>query len=297
MSGDPFVLDGELGRVLDDDVVPEMRSGFADRVIAATQGRADPLPQTRQRSARGAGWGRRLALGFVAAGALGTAAAASGLLDDLPIDIPTPREVWSSITGGPVEEATPASAPSVPDADLVPQASQPVIIEGPIDTPEELEEAFRRIDQVRETRRDMRRKAVDRRIDNAIERRRDQGLSVPEPEQVERLKGRIERLRDTADQRIGERLEERREGLRETIDQGGELSREDFIGMQRGVGTDTPVADRIERLRQLPPEERRARIRQWRERRLERLQQAENAEPEPAPALDPSQDVPVPPED
>lgn len=271
MSSDPFPLDRELARLLGNDRVPELSAGFADRVVAATQGRAAPLPQARRIS----GWrriGRRLVVGVVAAGALGSAAAATGLLDNLPIDIPTPREMWTSITGDKADP-TPSSPARTATADIVPQTSGPVEIEGAIDTPEELEEAFRRIDQVRAGRRDTWRETVDRRIDNTIDRRRAQGLPAPTPEEEALLRSRIEQARDRRDERLDAATAERREILREEIENGGELTRETLIRLQRGVRPGTPTADRLERLRQLPPDQRRALIRQWRERQQGRLDQ------------------------
>ncbi len=263
MTGDPFKFGDPLDDVLGRDTVPELSGDFADRVVAATQGRSRPLPAAR--SAPTARWrsGRRLVVGAVAAVALGSAAAATGLLDDLPIEIPSPEEVWSSLTGNepapdndPVPTAEPAS--SIDDSD------EPVRIEGAIDTSEELEEAFRQVDEVRETRRDTRREAVDQRIDNAIERRRARGLPAPTPEEEARLRGRIETMRERTDERIESRLGERRETLREEIEQGAEFTQEELIDRQRGVGSDTPVADRFDRLRRMPREERREAVRRWR---------------------------------
>lgn len=298
---DPFRFDDALEQALKQDPVPALPAGFADRVVAATQGRADPLPQTRTSPAKRWRSGRRLVVGAVAAGALASAAAATGLLEELPIELPSAEEVWSTITGQEAQNEPAASAPSAAapnsEAQLIPDSEAPVTIEGPIDTPEELEEAFRRIDERRGLRRDTRREAVDQRIDNAIDRRREQGLRAPTPQQEERLRGRIERFRDRTDERRETRIEERREELREEIENGGAISREDFIGRERRQGSDTPVADRLERLRELPPEERRARIRQWRERREERrLQRLERRNGQqsdsPSEANDPPETAP-----
>ncbi len=308
MSADnnPFRFDDALEDALRNDPVPTLSVGFADRVVAATEGRADPLPKTRPSPAKRWRSGRRLVIGAVAAGALASAAAATGLLEDLPIDLPSPEQVWSAITGqqsAPEPSVAPSEPQVPPDQPFVPEGDAPVAIEGAIDTPEELEEAFRRVDEARSLRRDNRRDAVDRRIDNAIDRRRENGLRAPTPEQEERLRGRIERFRERSDERREGLIEERREGLREEIENGGELSREEFINRQRGSdgqGSDTPIADRLERLRDLPPEERRARIREWRERREERRQErlqrrgGRQVDPSGQDTADPSDTVSIP---
>ncbi|MEM7667127.1 MAG: hypothetical protein AAF250_14825 [Pseudomonadota bacterium] len=273
MSDDkPIAPDSPLASVLDSYDVPDLSDGFADRVLAKTKDRPEPLPPLR----RGAGrWrtAQRLAVGTLAAGALVTAAAATGALDSLPITLPSAEKVWATITGQEDTSDPTATATGSPSPALVPQTSDPVVIEGPIDTPEELEEAFRRIDEVRGNRQETRRNRVDNRIDRAIERRREQGLPAPTPEQESRLRERIEEFRDRRDNRIDEHLEGRREDLRERVESGEELSREDFIRQQRGT-VDRPVRrERLERLRQLPPEERRERLRQFRERRMQRLEQ------------------------
>ena len=50
------------------------------------------------------------------------------------------------------------------DTVIDPASLAPVRIEGPIDTPEELGEAFRRIDEVRSRRSELRRQQLDQRI-------------------------------------------------------------------------------------------------------------------------------------
>ncbi|MEE4199556.1 hypothetical protein [Erythrobacter sp.] len=263
MSGERFDFDPALKKALGENTVPDLPEGFADRVVAATEGRAPPLPQQRTASSR---WrtSRRLAIGLVSAGALASAAAATGVLEELGVDLPSPQEVWSSITGA---QPAPAPSPSPPAStapEPVPDARAPVVIEGPIDTPEELEEAFRRVDQRREERVDTRRSRVDQRIGERIDARRAQGLPAPTQEQEERLSDRLDTVRENADARRAARIEERREALREDVEAGGEITRENFI-----------EADRT-RLRNLSPEQRRDRLRQWRERRQERLRRLES---------------------
>ncbi|MEM9501650.1 MAG: hypothetical protein AAF941_07360 [Pseudomonadota bacterium] len=270
----PITSDSALAKSLDSYKVPDLPYGFADRVIAKTQDRAELLPELRNASGIKR-WRttRRLAFGTLAAGALATAAAATGALDNLPITLPSAEKVWATITGQdePPEPAAPAAGTSGPA--FIPQVSEPVVIEGPIDTPEELEEAFRRIDQVRSNRQEARRNRIDRRIDSVIERRREQGLPAPTPEQESRLREGIDQFRARRDSRVGERLEGRREEMRQSVDSGEELSREDFIRQQREVIERPGMRDRRERLRQLPPDERRERLRQFRERRMQRLEQ------------------------
>ena len=276
MSNDPMPFDDAMRRALDDGGVPVLSGDFADRVVAATQGRTAPLPQSRRSPAKRWRSGRRLIIGAVAAGAVATTAAATGLFEELGVDLPSPQEVWSAVTGQgtQVPEPTPPSPREVPQ----PEIEERIEIEGPIDSPEELEEAFRRVDEVRDTRRSNRRDRVDTRIDTVIDRRREQGLPAPTPEEEAQLRKRIEQARDTADQRREQRTGERRDALRERLEQEGELTREDIIEAERALGGDTPLADRLEQLRRLPPEERRARIREWRERRLERMGRADPSE-------------------
>lgn len=270
----PITPDSPLGRLLTADKAPSLPSGFADRVLAGTKDRPDPLPETRSGVGRTNRWqsARRLVIGAVAAGALATTAAATGVFGDLPISLPSAERVWATITGQ--EEAEEPSSPTGGNesSTIVPEASAPVLIEGPIDSPEELEEAFRRVDEVRANRTNTRRDRVDDRIDRAIENRREQGMG-PTPEREERLRGRLDRFRERRDAEAKVRLENRREELRERVENGEELTREDFILEQRDAVQSPQMRDRIERLRQLPPEERRERIRQWRERRQLRRQQ------------------------
>jgi hypothetical protein len=262
MSGERFEFDPALEKALGQDNVPDLSQGFADRVVAATEGRAPPLPEQRNTPTR---WrtSRRLAIGLLSAGALASAAAATGVLGEFGVDLPSPREVWSSITGAQPEPEPAPSPPASTSPALVPETRSPVVIEGPIDTPEELEEAFRRVDERREERLDTRRSRVDQRIEERMDARRAQGLPAPTPEQEERLRDRLEEMRENADERRAARIEERRETLREDVETGGEITREDFI-----------EANRM-RLRNLSPEERRDRLRQWRERRIERLRRLE----------------------
>lgn len=272
MSSDPFDFDHALKRALDAERVPPLSPGFADRVVAASRTHATPLPQARPAPVRRWRTRRRLVIGAMAAGALATAAAATGLLEELGVELPSPREVWSAVSGQDTSSSPPPASirregPSIP-RDTAP------VIEGPIDSPEELEEVFRRVDEARANRREDRRERVDARLDEALERRRAQGLPAPTPEEEARLRQRLDRLRERADERLDQRALERREALRRQLEEEGKIAPEGG-----------------ERLRQMPPEERRERLREWRERREQRLreQQSEPAPPaseEPPPSPD-----------
>ncbi|MBD2842209.1 hypothetical protein [Erythrobacter rubeus] len=265
----PIVPDSALGRSLGAYTAPDLSGGFADRIIAATEGRAAPLPASRPAGSR---WrsARRLAVGALAAGALGTAAAATGVLERIGVDLPSPAEVWSTITRS-EPEAVPASrqGSGLPSGAL----DTRIEIEGPVDTPEELEEVFRRVDEIREERRDIRRERVDRLIDDAIERRREQGLPAPTPEREEQMRERLDQFRERRDTTREQRLEQRREEYRERIENGEELVPQDIIRERREERFQRPVGRRLERLREMSPEERRDAIRRFRERREEMSQQ------------------------
>ncbi|MEM6909491.1 MAG: hypothetical protein AAF494_12515 [Pseudomonadota bacterium] len=296
--------DAVLIGALDGLRVPELPSDFADRVMLRASDRAAPLPHLRK-TVRGPVWrsARRAALGLGAFGALATAAAATGLLDDLPIELPSAQQVWSTLTGRETADAAavPPATGSGSDPAMAPTVNEPVVIEGPIDTPEELEEAFSRIDRVRDNRKATRRGRVDRQIDNVLERRREQGLPVPNAEQEERLKQALDNSRTRRDERVGERIEQRRDGLRERIEQGEELLPGEIIREeQRGAGNPR-MRERIERLRDLPPAQRRGRLRQFRERRQQRREERLDQEPQQgegatgeAVEADPPAEQPVP---
>lgn len=275
MSDDKPILPGEpLGQALDGYRTPALSPDFADRVVVAARDRAVPLPPIRQSGGGVRRWSsaRRLVVGTVAAGALATAAAATGALDNLPIEIPTPKEVWATITGQDgSSERPPAISPS--DEDTTSRGDESVEIEGAIDTGEELEEAFNRIDERRDERRSQRRDRVDSRIDEALERRRAQGLPAPTPEQEARLRERLEQGRERRDAIMDERRESNRDELRDRIEGGEELTPRELLREDRLNAAPPAMRERIEEFRELPPEERRDRIRQFRERRQEFRQQ------------------------
>ena len=276
MTGDkPITPESPLGQLLAANKAPALPVDFADRVVARTRDRPAPLPNARTGRGGVKRWRsvKRLAIGGVVAGALATTAAATGLLDDLPISVPSVEKVWATITGQEEPSDSTASSNEVESAPVVEEVEAPVQLEGPIDTPEELEEAFRRVDEVRSNRTDIRRERVDQRIDRAIDRRREQGLPAPTPEQEERLKERIDQFRERRDERVGDRLETRRDELRERVEGGEELSREDFVREQRDAVGRPSRRERMEQLRDLPPEQRREAIRQQRQERRERRRQ------------------------
>lgn len=300
MTSDPITPGSPLARSLDDFPVPPLNAGFADKVVAAAERRPAPLPQLRN-TGGGRRWrfGRRIVIGAACFGALATAAAATGVLERFDLAVPSPEKVWASLTttsaSPPVATAPAASKP----ARSATAAIAPVKIDGPIDTPEELGEAFRRIDEVRQGRIEARRELAGQRIDRAIERRRAAGLPVPTPEQEVRLRQRIEEAQARRVRKADEQIAARRTQLERKVESGEALTREDFTGNRR---SDPVAADRRERLKQLrqmapeqrreailtmPPEQRRAIADQFRKRRGAQVSDT------PAPPME----TPVPPAD
>lgn len=303
-AGGPVAPGSPLASRLDDFAVPALSAGFADRVVAAAETRVAPLPELR-RSGGGRGWriGRGIAVATLGFSALATAAAATGLLQRFDIPVPSPEKVWASLTG---EE--PAAAP-VPQnatarlADPAPAALAPVVIKGPIDTPEELAEAFRRIDEVRKGRSEARRAVIDARIEREIERRRAAGLRVPTPEDEARFRARIDEAQARRESIASDRIAARREELARRVEGGEALTREDFVQNRQqdsaqGIRLQrlqrlremTPEARR-EALRRLPPEERRALIEEYRQRRDQWREQQMGQRPSETPALPESSDA------
>ena len=302
--GGPILSGSSLARTLDGYSVPALSSGFADRVLAAAETRAAPVPDLRRPGGGGGGgrtwrFGRRIAVATLGFGALATAAAATGLLDRFDLPVPSAEKVWASLTGKePAPVAVPAAGKPVAPAVAM---SAPVVIDGPIDTPEELSEAFRRIDQVRQGRTEVRRQLTDQRIDRAIDRRRAAGLPVPTAEEEARLRQRIEDAQALSQQRAEERINARRTELERKVESGEAITREDLVGSRRD---DPAAADRRERLRQLrqmspqqrrealqrlAPEQRRALVEEFRARRDSALADA------PDPATESPTGEPIPP--
>lgn len=293
----PIVPGSPLARALDDFAVPGLSAGFADRVLAAAEARPAPLPAMRRASAgRRLRLGRRLAIGVASFGALATAAAATGLLQQLAIPVPSAQTVWASITGKELAAAAVAVVPAAAKpAASDPVALVPVKIVGPIDTPEELGEAFRRIDEVRQGRRETRRELTDQRIDRAIERRRAAGLPVPTPEEEARLRQRIEETQSRRQQITDERVRFRREEMARKVESGEALDRENVLRPLRQDGRALQQRERLEQLRgmtpaerrealrQLPPDQRRALMEEFRARRTKRAVTGPVPAPEAAP--------------
>jgi hypothetical protein len=280
--------DSAWARALADYPVPPLSAGFADRVIAAAAIRPTPLPPLRA-GRRAMGWrmGRRMLIGVAAIGALASAAAATGLLQRFDLPVPSPAAVWASLTSTPAPVPAPALAPRLaaatpPPADTAEGAAPaPVMIDGPIDTPAELEEAFRRIDDVRQRRMAARRALADQRIADAAARRAAAGLPVPSPQEQARLREAIAQNQARRAALADERMAARRAELERKLESGAALTREDFAPRMPGAVTPTEPdrgaggaglqqwrqmtpADRRAALRRLPPEERRALMEQWR---------------------------------
>lgn len=280
----PITPGSPLARALAEYAVPGLSAGFADRVLAAAATRPAPLPDLRrQHGTRGWRWGRGIAIGVVSFGVLASAAAATGMLERFAIPVPSAQKVWASLTGRPAVKAVPS-----PPAPSQPARLAQAKIAGPIDTPEELSEAFRRIDDVRERRRAVRRDRVDQRIASAIERRQAAGLPALTPEEEAGLRAKITAAQARRDQLANDRIATRRDDLQRKVQSGEALTREDIV---RPAPEDADALERRERLRQwrgllpeqqrealrqLPPEERRALIEDYRTRRAggsARLQQ------------------------
>jgi hypothetical protein len=219
-SSEPF--DPALKDLLDADRVPPLPSGFAERVTAAATAHRDPLPKLRRSPAQRWRTGRKVAFGLVAGGLLSSAAAATGLLGQVGIVLPPPvqqfvNDVTETVTGRPAPVSEPAGAvpPGAQGAD-----GRAIAIEGPIDSPQELEAAFERIDAARAERQATRRELVDQRIDGALDRRRAQGLPVPDAAEEARLRARLEEAQARRDAQAAERREAVRAELRDRVADG-----------------------------------------------------------------------------
>ncbi len=294
--GAPIDRGSPLARVLDGYGAPELGAGFADRVVAAAAARPAPLPELRRPAPVGArGWrmGRRIAIGIASFGALATTAAATGLLQQIALPLPSAQSVWASIAGTAAAENTPQVAAAAQPRPAADPSAAAVAIDGPIDTPEELAEAFRRVEQVRAGRREERRVAIDQRIKNEIERRRAAGLPVPTPEEEARFRARVEQEMVRREQRADQQIAARREAMQRKVESGQAVTREDLSRRPpadpalrqtvRELRELTP-AERREAWRSLPSEQRRAIMQQLRERRGAASPSAPAPEQTPAPA-------------
>ncbi len=296
-DGGPILPGTPLARALGEGAVPPLSPGFADRVIAAAEApRPAPLPVSRRRSGRWSGWrtGQRLAVGAAGVVALASAAAATGLLQQLAIPVPSARIVWASIAG--TAKAAPAAAPVPAAPPLVaeePAAPEPVGIAGPIDTPEELGEAFRRVDAVREKRREMRRALVDQRIADEIARRRAAGRPEPTPEQLAQVRARIEEAQARRDEAVAAKVQERRAELEKRVAAGEPLTRRDMLRPLTPRPDQPPGSEALENLRRMAPRERREALRAMSPEERARIAEEYRArramaQPAPAPSASPS---------
>lgn len=289
-GGDRIVAGSPLARALGRDAVPPLLPDFADRVIAAAEARTAPLHALRRRPSRWSGWkaGRRFAVGITGVFMLASAAAATGLLQQLALPMPSAKAVWASITG--TAQAAPA-APPAPVAAETPRTLAKVEIDGPIDTPPELDEAFRRVDEVRQSRRAERAGIIDQRIASEIERRRAAGLWVPTPQEEKRLRERIAVAEARRQQLADERIAARRAAMQRKVESGQALTREDVGAPLRARQPFAEGSPDFEQLRQMspqerraalqamPPEERRALVEEYRARRSEAV-----SAPSPSPS-------------
>jgi hypothetical protein len=304
---------------LSDYAVPPLSVGFAERVLAAAEARAPvsapPLPPLRRAPLRARGWrlGRGVVIGVVSFGVVASAAAATGMLERFDITVPTAQTVWANLTGTPPAVAAKPSAPRPAQASgaggaaAVSEAPAPVEIIGPVDSPEELAEVFRRIEAVRERRFAARSERIDQRIAGAIESRRAAGLPLPTPEEEATFRERIAAQQARREAIAADRIAKRREELAGRVESGEALTREDVVAPLREDARAfaraqqlrrMPPEERREALRRMPPEERRAlmaAMKQWREQRAGQGQgqwQGQGAAPDaaPQPALQPSPD-------
>lgn len=262
MSGDEIRSGSPLAHVLDDYPVPPLSAGFADRLLAAAESRAPTLSLSRRREP-GRRWrtGRRVAIAALSFGALATAAAATGMLVRVGLPLPTAQTLWAGLTSG---ETASVAAPVASKSDVAASAATvaAVEIDGPIDTPEELAEVFRRIDEVRQGRIEARREKIDERITQEIERRRAAGLRMPTFEEEATLRQRIEEVRARREEAVEARLTMRREEFERKIDNNETLTREDIIRPLRDEQQMLLRRERLQQLRRMSPEQRREALRQ-----------------------------------
>lgn len=253
----PILPGSSLARALDGAHAPRLSPGFADRVLAAAKARPAPLPAPR-RTAR---WrtGRRLAFGLTGVVALASAAAATGLLQQVVPSMPSPKAMWASLTG----PARPAPAPRPAPAHTQAPAAEPsgLAITGPIDTPEELGEVFRRVDQLRDTRREVRRTLLERRLADALAQRKASGLPDPSPAELAALRERLAALEARREAAVDARAEVRRNAFEQRVEKGEAVTRRDFVRPLRPGEALPGGVETFERLRAMSPAERREAVR------------------------------------
>jgi hypothetical protein len=292
----PILPGSPLGRALGGGAAPRLSPGFADRVLVAAKARPAPLAPLR----RAARWraGRRLAFGLAGVAALASAAAATGLLQQVVPAVPSAKAVWAGLIGptqsapaerhAPAKAATPAAVPSA------------LAITGPVDTPEELGEAFRRADQLREARRAGRREVIERRIADALAQRKAAGLADPSPAELAALRERLAMREARRDAAVDERVKVRREALERRVENGEALTGEDFVRPLRPGEALHGGSETFERLRSMTPAERREAVRtmpaseraalreELRARRAANLASPPDTAPSPSGAASPS---------
>lgn len=290
--GAPIEPGSPLARALGGFGAPPLPEGFAARVLAAADARPVPLPRIR-RSAVGRAWrtGRRLALGLAGFGLIATAAAATGLLQQFALPVPSPAAVWASMTGAGTG-ARPAQGRAAP---LPAKRAAPaqVAIDGPVDTPAERDAIFRRTDEIRAGRREDRRVLIDRRIAAELARRTAAGLPVPTPAEEAQLRARVEAAVQLREVRMDAAVAARRETMQRKVENGEAVTRQHIVG--RMASGDPASVEALRELRDLPPDQRRAAWRnlpedqrralmeEIRARRAARLPKVAPATPSPSP--------------
>lgn len=277
-QNDPF--DPVLDALLRADRAPPLPAGFADRVVAAAETRAPTLPPLRRATASRWRTTRRVALGLGAGLLLSSAAAATGVLQQVGIVLPRPvqalvDDVTETVTGRP-------AAPVVAAARAPVVNSAPQVVEGPIDSPDELEAVFAHADARRPDRLAQRRALVDQRIDRELDRRRTVGLPVPSAEEEAALRQRLADARARTDAAAAARREAVRGELREAVAEGQPLTRETIRQAREEAGIAPPPRQRLS-------PERRAALRQ---RLAERRALAQDPAPDAAPHAPEPENIP-----
>lgn len=250
-------FDPALTALLDSDRVPPLRADFAERVVAAATGAATAsVPRLRPAAGRWRSMPRRLAIVVVGAGLLASAAAASGLLERIGIDLPPIERLWTAAPPKHIDTRPARVAPPLASS----QTDTAAPLAGPIDTVETFDRAVatvakRRI-EARDTRRAERDARIEQRVDAVIARRTAQGLPVPSDAERARLRAQLLQLRAERDARRDAARTKAESELRQRIEAGGTVSPEEVIRSEvdpTGAG---------QRLRALSPQERRERLRE-----------------------------------
>lgn len=272
MSPDDPRQNAALSALLDQNDVPPLPPGFADRVVALAEVRAPAPP--RQRATAGANaWrrGQRLVLVAIGSGLLASAAAATGMLEQVGIHLPPVAEVIATFSGEPAPAPPAPATVASPRAPVATPGLAPARMDGSIDTREELETAFNRIDTNREDRVAYRRARTDERLASTLERRRAAGLPAPSVEREAALRERLAEERRRFDELAADQRSRNREALRERLDNGEALAPREVL--RQGAG----LPPRAEGEAALSP---RQRIGNLRDRLAERRALAEPAAPQ-----------------